>query len=128
MDDVEVIDAVPRHGGARPNSGPKKGGWKKTQEAVDYDKAKARHEGIKADLAEIELKAKTGEYVEREQVRTACATAFAEVAQALRMIPDVLERQLGLTPEQAERAEALINESLADLGKTLAMLGGDSGN
>lgn len=124
MSDIEVLDAVPRHGGARPNSGPKKGGWKKSEEAVDFDKAKARHELAKAESAEIDLLVKKGEWVSREAVRQATATAYASLAQTLRSIPDLLERNLGIAPELAEDIGRQIDECLNGVATEFELMGG----
>ena len=68
-----------------------------------------------ARLREHALKVKEGEYLPRENVRQGCAVSFQMVAQSVRSIPDNLERKLGLTPEQVEFAERVVDQICADL-------------
>lgn len=115
-DEFEVLDAPPKrnngHGGARAGAGRKPKGYEPPKAKADFDEARARNEAAKADLAELEYKRKSGQYVARAAVRDASAHAFASVAQSLRSIPDTLERKLNLTPEQAEQAGVLIDAIL----------------
>jgi phage terminase Nu1 subunit (DNA packaging protein) len=86
-------------GGARRNSGPKPKGYVKPDEIIDLDKARARNEQAKAELNELKLKVETGEYVSRDAVRQASATMLATLSQALRSLPDNLERKFNLAPD-----------------------------
>lgn len=86
-------------GGARRNSGPKPKGYEKPEEIIDLDKARARNEQAKAELNELKLKVETGRYVERDAVRQASATMLATLSQALRSLPDNLERKFNLSPD-----------------------------
>jgi len=61
----------------------------------------------------------TGEIVDREEVRDAVAKAFATIAQTLRAIPDNLERQMGITPEVAEKIGLYIDEAMGELARDL---------
>lgn len=132
MDTIEILDSVPMpgarkgngHGGERRGAGRKPADYVKPQEIVDFEKARARHESVKADLAEVELKIKTSEYISRSAVVQATATAYAAVAQALRSIPDHLERRLALDPLIAEEVAKLIDESLNDLADTFEVIRG----
>lgn len=103
MDDITDVYEVgsPRTGwgGARRNSGPKPKGYVKPEEIIDLDKARARNEQAKAELNELKLKVETGQYVERDAVRQASATMLATLSQALRSLPDNLERKFNLSPE-----------------------------
>lgn len=70
-----------------------------------------------AKLRELELEKRRGALLPREDVQQASAQAFQLVAQSIRAIPDNLERQAGLSPEQAAEAEHVIDsisEQLAD--------------
>ena len=123
--DFEILDRpLSGHGGFRPGAGRKPQGYEKSDDLKNLDKEKARHESIKADLAELELRRKRGELVERHAVSTAAATALATLAQALRSIPDALERELNVSPEVAERIGAMIDGSLDDLADTFEMMTG----
>lgn len=121
----EVFDRpLTGHGGFRPGSGRKPGTYEKSDDLRDLDKAKAKHEWLKADLAELSVRQKRGELVERASLKTAAATALATLAQALRSIPDALERELNLSPEIAERVGAMIDSSLDDLADSFEMMTG----
>ena len=112
-------------GGARPGAGRPAKGHEKSDDLKDLDKAKARHESVKADLAELALRERRGELVERDGVRKASAMALQTLAQALRSIPDALERELNLDPEVAERVGAMIDGALDDCAKSFEMMSGD---
>ncbi len=124
--DLEADGSVrPRtHGGARAGAGRKPAGYQKPEEVVDYEKAKARHEAAKADLAELDYKIKSGEYVSRASVRQAVATVMAGFVQTMRSVSDNLERK-GVSPDLCVQVDAVINDALADVGRDLQMLGGD---
>ena len=115
---------TPSHGGARRGSGAKPAGYVKPEEAVNFDKARARNEDAKAGLNEIELKKAQGEYLSRTAFREACATLLAEVAQALRSIPDQLERKHALPPAAVQSVEKTIDEALATLAGGLELFTG----
>lgn len=116
---------VPRRGGARANSGPKSSGdLDNPSNYDDYAAARARNESAKADLAELEFKVKSGQYVDRAAVRQAAATAYATCAQAIRTIPDNLERRLAVAPEVAQAVSEQIDAALASLSDALAMMSG----
>jgi len=80
-----------------------------------YAGAKARKEAALAAKAELEYRVKAGQYLPREAVKTALATAFQSIAQSLRSIPDNLERMQGVTPEIAELVGTAIDEAMGDL-------------
>jgi phage terminase Nu1 subunit (DNA packaging protein) len=123
MDDFFTpITPIPNGwGGARKNSGPKPSGYQKPEEDVDYGKARARHEQIKADLAELKLKVETGRYVERDAVRQASATMLATLSQALRSLPDNLERKFNLSPDVLQHIAREIDSLTDDMAQDLAM-------
>lgn len=68
-----------------------------------------------AKLREHTLSVKNGEYLPRDAYRNATAEAYARCASSIRSIPDNLERRLGLTPEQSEFAEEVIDRILGAL-------------
>lgn len=112
------------HGGARANSGPKPAGYVKPEEAVDFDKAKARNEAAKAGLNELELKIKSGEYLSRSAYREASATLLAELAQGLRSLPDTLERKFGLPPNVVQHIESTLDEAMKSVADGLELFAG----
>ena len=78
-------------------------------------------------MNELEFKIKSGEYVEREAVKQASATALAAVAQSLRSLPDTLERKLNITPEVAELIGAEIDATLDSLAEDFALMTPENG-
>ncbi len=118
-----------RNGGARMGSGRKSAAELAAQDAeledegVDtYAVSRARKEQALADKevvlakkAILDYEIQAGSYVPREAVVRAAATGYATVVQAMRSIPDNLERRLGLDPTVTEAIEIAIDEALADL-------------
>jgi len=108
------------HGGARKNSGRKPGPT--ATDAQKFIAARARKEAALADLREMEVRVRAGELMIAEEVATAISTANARIAQSLLSLPDNLERRAGLTPQQAEAAEAAIHAMMEGLADDLAAL------
>jgi hypothetical protein len=79
---------------------------------------RARHEKIKADQRALKLKIESGEYIPREAVRRASAALLAQLAQAMRSLPDNLERR-GLASDWCERIESTIDDVLDELAEAL---------
>lgn len=111
------------HGGAREGAG--RTAYTKSDDQKDLDKQKARHEKVKADLAELEFRERIGQLVSRAAVQQGAATALATLAGALRCIPDNLERKLNLAPEAAELVGRDIDAALNELADTFESLTGD---
>lgn len=87
--------------------------------SVYYATGKARKELAHAAKAELEYRIKLGQYLPRDAVRSAVATAFQAVAQGLRSIPDNLERKLGVSPELAEAVSRSIDDTMGELAHEL---------
>lgn len=110
-----------QHGGARPGAGRKP----KSQMADPNDPhrtltiAKARREMYKAGLAEIELQQARGELVQAEDVRQTWAASLKRIALAMETLTDVIERDAGLSPEQAQVFEGAIDRVRAQLYASL---------
>ncbi len=66
-------------------------------------------------LKEHDLQVKSANFLPRDAYRSATAEAYARCASSIRSIPDNLERRLGLTPEQSEYAEEVIDSILGSL-------------
>lgn len=111
----------PTRGGARFGAGRKPSGYEKPEVLKDFDAAKARKEAALADMHELNFKIKSGEYVERAAVREATTTLLANLAQAMRSLPDNLERKFNLATEVAEEVEKVIDATLADVAEGLSM-------
>ena len=102
-------------GGARPGSGRKPAGYAPSDDRLDYEAARARNESVKADLNELELAIKRGDYVPRAEVQAATATALSALSQTLRSVPDNLERVLGISPDVAQEVGAQIDSALDNI-------------
>jgi phage terminase Nu1 subunit (DNA packaging protein) len=113
------------HGGYREGAGRKAADHPDADALESYNAARARHETTKADAAELDLAIKRGQYLAREPIRLAAATAVAAVVQALRSLPDNLEREFHLSPEVTEAIEARVDEALADLGRQFKAMTGE---
>ena len=102
-------------GGARPGAGRKPADYVPSVDRLDYEAARARNESAKADLNELDLAIKRGEYVPRAEVQAATATALSALSQTLRSVPDNLERTLGLGPDIAQEVGRQIDAALDDM-------------
>ena len=102
-------------GGARPGAGRKPADYVPSDDRLDYEAARARNESAKADLNELDLAIKRGEYVPRAEVQAATATALSALSQTLRSVPDNLERTLGLSPGIAQEVGRQIDAALDDM-------------
>lgn len=122
VEEDEPAPAPRTHGGARAGAGAPAKGYVKPKAASNYDEARARNELAKAELNELEVKTKTGEYGSRAQFRQASATAIAALAQTLRSIPDNLERKLGVSADVAGEVGVLIDNALNDLASEFEMM------
>lgn len=109
-------------GGARPGAGAPTKDRVKSTDQKDLDHHKARHEKVKADLAELDYRTKVGELVSRAAVTTASATMLATFAQSMRTIPDSLERKFALAPEITEAIGRDIDDSLDAMADLFAMM------
>jgi phage terminase Nu1 subunit (DNA packaging protein) len=123
----DLFDVPPakaeRRGGRRPGAGRKPAGYVKPPEIQDFEKARARNEAAKASMNELDFLTKSGQWVNREQVRQAAAAIMLSLAQTLRSIPDALELA-GIDPSICVRVEKIINDELESAALDLEMLAG----
>lgn len=70
----------------------------------------ARRTLAQAELAELQLALKRGDYVERDRVLTVMATAFTRLGKALEMLPGQLAREFNWPPEQVRLVRARLDE------------------
>ena len=98
-----------------PGAGGKPADYVPSDDRLDYEAARARNESAKADLNELDLAIKRGEYVPRAEVQAATATALSALSQTLRSVPDNLERTLGLSPDIAQEVGRQIDAALDDM-------------
>ena len=102
------------------------GGEDVTTTAIRKARALARKEEALAGLNELDLKVKSGQYLERAAFREAAATLLAELGQSLRSLPDTLERKHALSPQIVQEVEKSIDEALANVANGLEMFTGAS--
>lgn len=96
-------------------------GYKKSEDAVKFDAARARKEAALADMHELDYKIKSGEYVNRAAVRQASATVISALAQTMRSLSDNLERR-GVPPAVCAQVDTAVHETLADAARDLEMM------
>jgi hypothetical protein len=65
---------------------------------------------------------KSGQYVAREAVRQASATALASLSQSLRSLPDSLERRMALAPDVIQAISDAIDGCLNDLADEFELM------
>lgn len=126
MDEPETTEvfAISGHGGARLGAGRKPLGHRKTEDAIDFERARARNEAAKAGLNELQLKINSGEYLARDAFREASATLLAELAQGLRSLSDRIERRHALPPAVILEIEQTIDDALATVASGLELFVG----
>lgn len=69
-----------------------------------------------------DLQIRDRELIPASEVESAVAQAFASLAQAVQSLPDVLEQDAALTPEQAESAERALHRALNGMADQLGSL------
>lgn len=114
----QILRRLDGRGGARANAGRKPNGYMKPEEAISYDKAKARKETALADTYELDYKIKSGQYVARSAVKQASATVMAVLSQTARSLADNLERR-GVPPTICVQIDEAVTEALAETAKSL---------
>lgn len=118
-----MMDAIPSHGGHREGAGRPSG--PRSEASKQFEAARARHELAKAQRAELALKVATGEYLPRAAYQQANATALAMLTQAIRSIPDNLERQFKLAPEVLDAISEAHDAALNQVAEQLRMMAGE---
>jgi hypothetical protein len=118
---TEAVATKGTHGGKRAGAGRKPGA--SLSETRDLNEARARHEHWKAELAEQTFLKNAGELLPRAEVEQGNAMLFAKIAQTIRGWPDNLERVAGLTPEQAEALERMVDGLCLSLQDQVAAFG-----
>ena len=87
--------------------------------ATLYAQSRARKEDALASLAELRLKTQSALYLPKAAFVHGNAVAQQTIAQALRTIPDTLERKLGVTPAVASEVATYIEAALGELSIAL---------
>jgi len=108
------------HGGKRERAGRK-------PKTYDDDanphaalaEAKAKHEHYKSLMAELDYRKREGELLERRDIELLATRLHAFLAQSLRGLPDNLERQLGLSPDQVQAVQDYTDGLCVDIRERL---------
>ncbi len=83
--------------------------------------AQARHEFIRAKLAEMELAEKKAGLVSRREAEAAWQVIMPRCkARLLRIAPDLKARLPQLTDEQVKLIDGLVHEAVEDLGRPVS--------
>ena len=114
----------PSPGGKRPGAGRKAGPTASAHEK--YMTARAAKEAALARIRQAEADQAERLLIPASEVESVVGTAFSSVAQALLNLPDKLEQDAALTPEQAEIAERVIHQAMNGLADDLQALGFDA--
>jgi hypothetical protein len=91
--------------------------YRKAVALTEKEEALARQNWLKY---EVDSK----NYLPRSAYREASATLLAEVSQALRSIPDLLERKVALSPDALDMVQKVIDDQLNTLADGLEMFAG----
>lgn len=95
---------------------------------VEYADARAAHEYWKAQLAEQEFKKRSGELLDRAQTEQGQATLLATIAQTIRSWPDHVERVAGLSADQAETLESMVDSLCLTIQEKISAFRSRGGN
>jgi len=119
----DPIESKPksRRGGARPNSG-RHGQNDSEDPYVRLTIERARHEAVKADVAEMNRQELIGQLLRRCDVEVASSRLHAVICQTLRQLPDTLERKCNATPEMVEAVQNAIDELTLTIQAKLAAI------
>ena len=121
-----IRKSTPGHGGARPGAGrPPKG-----EQADAYTElaiARAKRETYKAELAEMEYRQKAGELIPVALHERRMAAVLKVLAVTIESLPDVLERDAGITGLAVERAQMVCDRMRETMYKQLLELAEKSG-
>jgi hypothetical protein len=120
---TDVPKSTPGHGGKREGAGRPpgtgvRGARPKTEQNDAYTilaKARAKRETYKAHLEELKYREAAKELVPVREFELALATGYKTVAAVLESLPDVLERDAGLTGAQVEMVQVIVDRLRDDL-------------
>lgn len=120
METAANTSVVGQRGGKREGAGRKpKSDGSSGDPYVLLAKAKAKHEIYRANIAELDFRKRSGELLERSDVEVASARLHSFLAQALRNMPDDLERRCGLSAEHVQFVQDYIDSLTSDIGAKL---------
>lgn len=83
-----------------------------------------RKAALQGEQIEIKLAVERGELIRDDDVRETFARAFKPIRLALETLPDVLERDAGLTPQQVATAERVLDELREQIYKDVLKVAG----
>jgi phage terminase Nu1 subunit (DNA packaging protein) len=113
-------------GGRREGAGRKPAGYEHPEGRAEFEIERAEHERVKREQRELNLAIQRGEYLPREAQRQAAATALAVLTQALRSIPDNVERRLALAPEVVDDIAQEIDRALNEAAAAFRAMAGEA--
>lgn len=113
---VTTLRKPNKRGGARQGSGRPKGfSPEKIDAYTELAQAKAKRERFRAELEELKYLKEVGSVVLVTDYELALAKALKSVAVTLESLPDVLERDAGISGEAVEKAQVIIDRIRDDL-------------
>lgn len=83
---------------------------------------KDRKDWYDGETKRIEIQKRKRELVPADEVEEVVSTAFSVVSQSLLSLPDLLERECALNPEQIDACRASVHGALSDLAKNISSL------
>lgn len=98
---------------------PGESGGNKDPDKMD---PKDRLDWVKSERELMKLRAESGQLVSVDEYRDALASVCKLFITALDTLPDVLEREAGLTPKQTERTQATCDSAREEIYKANARL------
>ena len=115
---VELI--LGQHGGTRPGAGRPAGAKAEIYEKLA--RAKAKRESYRALMAEMEYRQKAGELIPVAVHERELAAVLKVVAVTIESLPDVLERDAGISGEAVARCQLICDRTREGLYKRLIEL------
>jgi len=121
-----MTDDLPTHGGRREGSGQKPGGFYATPDNKRYAKARADKEEqiakiktLEAARKQLELQQTMGKLVPYDLHHQAITEVVSVTVNWAETIPDILERDAGLSPSQIELVQRLVDGARDTLSQML---------
>ena len=119
--DVAPADRVSGHPVYRlAEAAPALFGSSENRESLDDFSPKDRKDWVASERELMKLRAEAGELMLVEEAREQIAAVIRPMADVLDSMPDVLEREAGLTPSQVESVMAACTRVRGELHRTIS--------
>ncbi len=105
---IDLLEAAKWRFGPKPTAETEAG-------KLDPQQEKARLDSARATLAEIAVQEKAGTLIQAEIFREALADSFKHLAMTLESLPDLLERDAGITGGAVDRAIIVLDKAREQL-------------